>query len=734
MLYEYALISVAIACGYWGIFFVRRPPHGSLTYGLMQLGAATLAGLGLLHGEHPRPALGVAGAIGLGAGTCLLVLAPILRGVARRFAGAERLGIARRVLDLADLLAPGAGAAEEKAVLASMADIRDGKVEPTVDALLAAKRGLPEPARAAVDERIVLLYLAAYRWSDAIAYAEKSFFSGGAAPDRDVHSLRAQLGVSPPVFVELLGAYARTGDLDTAARLLAQLEAASVGRENDAGVWVHRGRLMFLALAGRPAAVAALVAPRASRHMSGAARTYWLAVAHEHQGDRAAAQAAYQRARDRSRGRPRAMIDRALANLHAVAPTALSPLATEVVAQVEAAPLPALVRVPRPHPRPWAVYVVTAVPLLVAAAISIWVGASSDPGVLARSGAMVRGLVDAGEVWRLVSMVLVHVGPVHLAVNTLGLFFLARSTEELFGGARTVAILGLSGVGGGIASYLGAPVGLSAGASGAVFGVLGALVVELTWHREHYRTAWKRGAWGGLVVVTIAQLGVGFAYPVVDQWAHGVGLVTGIVVGFVLSPHARWPRFAHVVGIGLAVVVGVAVVGALALVAARPLSTSLAELPHARQERAGVMITAPTRWFDGGGLADPDGLAIIDLRREPVELAAAQQAAWQVHAGKLAERRELEAVASAPTHALALPVGWVGHELTGSIGDPLGNRQHYRIIAASRVFVQAGQAVMVHAMITAPDSVVVEAPGELVALLASIEPVVLGGPAEAPPP
>ncbi len=40
MLYEYLLISVVIACGYWGWFFVRQRPHGTATFGLMQIGAA----------------------------------------------------------------------------------------------------------------------------------------------------------------------------------------------------------------------------------------------------------------------------------------------------------------------------------------------------------------------------------------------------------------------------------------------------------------------------------------------------------------------------------------------------------------------------------------------------------------------------------------------------------------------------------------------------------------------
>ncbi|MBA3819750.1 MAG: rhomboid family intramembrane serine protease, partial [Deltaproteobacteria bacterium] len=484
MFYEYALISVLIASGYWGSFFVRKQPHGTATFGLMQLAAAALAGLGLLGQQYEdMPWLGVAGAIGLGAGVCLLVVGPMVRGLARRLAGAERLGLARRLLDVAEMLAPGSGIAEEKAVLGAMQEIRDGRIEETVDALTAAKDRAPTEARHQIDERIALLYLAAYRWDEAIKHAEANLFGALSASqsENNPSSLRVALGVAPPVWVELLGAYGRTGNLDQAARMLARLEDVCDGRE-DAAVWVHRGRLMFLALAGRAAAVQALVEPRRARHMSPAARTYWMAVAHEHGGDRAAASAAYTKARTRSRGRPRALIDQALerlAKIDSASPIQLSPEASEVVARVEAAPLPPPIRIERAA-QPWATWTITAVLVAVSGAITVFVGSTSDTGILVRAGAMVRGMIDGGEWWRLVSCVFVHVGVVHLAVNGIGMFFLGRVTEELFGTARTFALFGLCGIAGAVASYLASPAGVSAGASGAIFGMLGAVFVELT--------------------------------------------------------------------------------------------------------------------------------------------------------------------------------------------------------------------------------------------------------------
>src|SRR6185369_4708004 len=109
----------------------------------------------------------------------------LVRWAARKLAAAERLGAAARLLDVAEILAPGSGVAEEKAVLGAMREIRDGRIEQTVDALVAAKERAPAEARLAIDERIALLYLAAYRWKDAIAHAETHLFGAVPTPATD---------------------------------------------------------------------------------------------------------------------------------------------------------------------------------------------------------------------------------------------------------------------------------------------------------------------------------------------------------------------------------------------------------------------------------------------------------------------------------------------------------------------------------------------------------------------
>jgi membrane associated rhomboid family serine protease len=564
-----------------------------------------------------------------------------------------------------------------------MQQIRDGNVEHTVDALEHAKKRAPDDARIAIDERIAMLYLAAHRWDDAIHHAEEHLF--GAVPVDDPGpqvALRRALGVTPPVWVELLGAYGYIGDLEASARMLARLEQACAGRD-DSAIWLHRGRMMFLALAGRPDAVRVLVDPKRSRHMTSSARAYWVAVAHERHGDVEAAEAGYSKARALTRGRPRVLLDRAFERLqHSRGSVELGDTARELVARVETAPPPEVAV--RAEPRMMlATQILSAALVVPALAIALFVGPSTDVGVLMRSGAMVRGLVTA-EPWRLVSCIFVHVGTVHLVVNVLGLWFLGRLAEGLFGRWRLVAIFGISGLVGSLASWLASPAGMSAGASGAIFGVLGALLVELTWQRKRYRGAWSRGIWGSLALVTVAQVAVGFFYPVTDQWAHGGGLVAGALLGVVMSPHLRVARAIEHVARVVAIAFGLVAAGAAVMVARTSVADSLSSAPMVTKSLDGLTIRAPASWTaKDDELSDPDQLVVLaagraggDLTQRLAELTASEAE----HARKLG----FDSAKPATESLVPLPASWQGNEFELTATDALDSRQHFRLVVAAR--------------------------------------------------
>ena len=713
MYYELALISVLVAGAYWGWFFVRS--EAMRLYGTLQLVAAALSGLGLYGAKLDKPGLGIVGAVGVGAGVCLLIVGPLARAVGRRFAAGERFTAAQRMFDIAEVLAPGSGVDDEKALLGAMREIRDGNIEQAVEALTAAKHRAPDEARLAIDERIAMLYLAAYRWDEAIAHAEAHLFA--AVPPREAGpSLRHALGIGPPVWVELLGAYGYTGDLDQAARMLARLEDACADRP-DASIWIHRARLMFLALAGRVGAVQALVQRRRSPHMKPAARTYWVAVAHERHGEVAAAEAAYTKARAGSRGRPRALIEQAIARLPQARPVELGTTAHEVIARVEAAPPPTIE--PRPRARgPIAPRIFIAAIAAVSIVVTLVFGSTSDYGVLMRAGALVRGLVADGEWWRLVSCIFVHVGFVHAAVNAIGLWLLGRLCEDLFGPWRASAVFAVAGIAGGVASFLAMPAGMSAGASGAVFGFAGAVFVELTLHRRRHRAApvsqisvrppgrtdW-RGVWGTLAIVIVAQFAFDLLYPVSDQWAHGVGLATGAVLGVVLSPRARWTLLASRV-----IVAGFVAVACFAgvMVARTTLADSLSRAPQVRRQTALLSAMVPSSWLaEDDELYHPDHfLMLVGAQPQPLdELTKAEEAR--------AKSLGFDQVTVATDRLIPLPPGWQASELVVSQPDPLDTRQQFRVVVATR-----GDAA---ASMYMPQTLAREAPAFFTRMLASVQ-------------
>ncbi len=720
MVYELVLICVVIQAGYQGLAFVRERPHGTATFGVMQLAAAGLAGLGLIGCKIDAAWLGFAGAIGAGAGACLLVLGPLVRVVARRLVAAERIGIATRLLDLAELLAPGSGVAEEKALLHAMAEIREGRIEQTVDALTAAKQRAPAGTQLAIDERIAMLYVTAYRWSDAIAHAEAHLFGAEPPPGGDGDgSLRAALGVAPPVWVELLGAYGRIGDLDQAARMVARLEDVCAGRD-DAALWIHRARVMFLALAGRTDAVRALVAPSQARHMSAAARSYWMAVALDHHGDGPEAARAYKKARGRSRGRPRELIDHALAKLAQLAEprrTELAAVAHAVVARIEAAPLPSPIPVSR-LPRQRATWQVIALLLAVSATTALAIGETSDLGVMIRAGALVRGLVAGGEWWRVVTCLFVHVGAMHLICNVTGMVILGRLAEEVFGSARMMAIFGAAGLAGALASYLASPSRVSAGASGAVLGLLGAVFIETTWQRRRFRSAWMRGMWGRLAVVLAGLLGYGLFDPTVDQWAHGAALVAGSVLGFVLSPSARWSGAGRYLARAIALGFGVLVVISGVQVVRTSLADSLAREGTARRVVGEVAISVPPSWEEAAGqVVQPDVDLVIKLARQPRANQPQQIATWLTEERRRS-RNTIGELTEVREPIIALPAGWEGIELSGAPEDTMGYHQRMRVIVCGKAFADT----MVFMAIQVPETVARAAPAFLTAVIASTGP------------
>jgi membrane associated rhomboid family serine protease len=174
-------------------------------------------------------------------------------------------------------------------------------------------------------------------------------------------------------------------------------------------------------------------------------------------------------------------------------------------------------------------------------------GISQPGGTLFEKGALVGFLVADGEWWRLVTAMFLHASVLHLGFNTLALYWLGSIVEQAIGTWRFLLIYFASG----LAGSAGALVFSSAftptvGASGAIFGIMGALLVL-----EYHSTGSFAGQAMGLIVINLALT---FTIPNISIGGHLGGLVSGIVATFALV------RTRHVSPlVGPAVVVAIAV-------------------------------------------------------------------------------------------------------------------------------------------------------------------------------
>jgi membrane associated rhomboid family serine protease len=156
------------------------------------------------------------------------------------------------------------------------------------------------------------------------------------------------------------------------------------------------------------------------------------------------------------------------------------------------------------------------------------------------------GIAVNGEWWRLVTAAFLHGSFLHIAFNMYVLFALGPTLERILGHGRYVTLYLLAALGGGVASYVFSDIRtVSVGASGAIFGLMGALVVA--GRRLRYDIT-------QVLILLGINVAIGFFSPGVDWRAHLGGLVTGAVVAAIMVFPEKRHRTAFQVGGLIAVV------------------------------------------------------------------------------------------------------------------------------------------------------------------------------------
>lgn len=189
---------------------------------------------------------------------------------------------------------------------------------------------------------------------------------------------------------------------------------------------------------------------------------------------------------------------------------------------------------------------------------------SPQPAVHVRWGANFGPLTAGGEWWRLVTGAFMHFGLVHLALNMWVLWDAGRLAERLFGAVAFLLIYLAAAIVAGLASVAWNPWVNSAGASGALFGVIGALVVYMADRSHGVPFAVMRAHRNSLLVFAAYSILFGLLARGVDNAAHLGGLATGLVLGALLGrPVAPAPaprtaaRWAGAVAASIALAVAV---------------------------------------------------------------------------------------------------------------------------------------------------------------------------------
>jgi membrane associated rhomboid family serine protease len=170
------------------------------------------------------------------------------------------------------------------------------------------------------------------------------------------------------------------------------------------------------------------------------------------------------------------------------------------------------------------------------------------------------GGIVGGEWWRLLSSVFLHAGLIHLALNGYVLWIFGNAIERDIGRVSTLAVFLVTGVFAGATSFAFASgFTIAVGASGAIFGLVGAFVAYNYLRRHHVMAqARLRSALSMLLI----NLVIGFSIPAIDWRAHLGGLVAGLVAGFAVDPSrpAAIRRVAATAGLVALVVAAVALV------------------------------------------------------------------------------------------------------------------------------------------------------------------------------
>lgn len=171
--------------------------------------------------------------------------------------------------------------------------------------------------------------------------------------------------------------------------------------------------------------------------------------------------------------------------------------------------------------------------VLLALNVLAYVAQVASQGKLLMWGAKINSLIDRGQFWRLATSSLLHANLTHLAFNCFSLNSIGPMVEMLSGPRRYLAVYFSSALAGSLMSYR-CSASPAVGASGAIFGLVGAYAVYMWRHRRFFGNSRESLEHIGRVVVL--NMGMGLLSRGIDNWGHLGGLLGGVAMAWFLGP------------------------------------------------------------------------------------------------------------------------------------------------------------------------------------------------------
>ena len=168
--------------------------------------------------------------------------------------------------------------------------------------------------------------------------------------------------------------------------------------------------------------------------------------------------------------------------------------------------------------------------------LTVYVGgigtiAGVDIETILKLGANNYVFVKTGQVFRLVTYIFLHASLIHLLINMYSLFIIGTQIENYYGKIKYLIIFFVSGICGGLLSAMVGPNMVSVGASGAIFGLLGAL----GYFGYHYRLYLGNVLKNQIIPIIIINLGIGFVIQGIDNFCHIGGLLGGFFAAMMVG-------------------------------------------------------------------------------------------------------------------------------------------------------------------------------------------------------